>query len=61
MPPKPDRKKKAAKKLTALLDEHLSRFTSAQQSAMHDRFEKRLATRRDSEAKTPSRSPAEAR
>jgi hypothetical protein len=53
MADKNNRRKQASKQLENLLEEHLANFTPAEQSRMHDRFEKRLSSRRDSDAKTP--------
>jgi len=47
------RRKTASKQLVKLLDEHLSRFAPAERERMHDKFERRMANRRDSGAKTP--------
>ncbi len=48
------RRKSASKQLVKLLDEHLARFSPAESERMHDKFERRMANRRDSDAKTPS-------
>lgn len=48
-----NRRKQASKRLEKLLEEHLANFTPTEQAKMHDRFEKRVASRRDSDAKTP--------
>jgi hypothetical protein len=53
MPDKNSRRKQASKQLEELLEEHLATFTPAEQARMHDRFEKRIVSRRDSDAKTP--------
>jgi hypothetical protein len=45
--------KQASKQLEKLLEEHLANFTPSEQAKMHDRFEKRVSKRRDSDAKTP--------
>ena len=58
---KPPKKGKPAKQLTKLLSEHLGKFSTEKQAAMHEKFEKRLASRRDSESKRPSPLRAEAR
>ena len=55
------KKEKAAKRLVKMLGEHLSKFTPAEQNAMHQKIERRLANARDSEAKTPSHLRAETR
>lgn len=52
MPDKNRRKKEALKQLENLLEEHLAAFSPAEQAQMHDRFEKRISNRRDSDAKT---------
>jgi hypothetical protein len=49
-----NRRKHASKQLEKLLEEHLAKFTPTEQAKMHDQFEKRVSTRRDSDAKTPS-------
>ncbi len=61
MPGKERKKGKAIKQLTRLLGEHLSQFKPAEQDSMHQKFEKRLASLRDSEARTPSPLRAETR
>jgi hypothetical protein len=48
------RRKMTSKQLVNLLEGHLSRFSPAERERMHDKFERRLANRRDSDAKTPS-------
>jgi hypothetical protein len=53
MADKNSRRKRASKQLEQLLEEHLAGFTPAEQAKMHDRFEKRVSSRRDSDAKTP--------
>lgn len=58
MPDKNSRRKQASKQLEKLLEEHLATFTPAEQAGMHDRFEKRVSSRRDSDAKTPRPLPA---
>jgi uncharacterized protein (DUF885 family) len=58
---KRQKKEKANKQLAKLLGEHLSKFTPAERNAMHQKFEKRLASLRDSAAKTLSHSRAEIR
>jgi len=52
MPDKNHQKKKAIKQLESLLEDHLAAFTPAEQSKMHDRFERRISRHRDSDAKT---------
>jgi len=54
MPKKTNKRERAAKQLTNLMEDHLSKFTPTEQKAMHSKFESRLATVRDSGAKTPS-------
>ncbi len=54
MAAKNTRRKTASKQLVRLLDEHLSRFASTERERMHDKFEHRMANRRDSGAKTVS-------
>jgi hypothetical protein len=55
------KKEKAAKRLVRLLGEHLSKFPPAEQNAMHEKLERRVANAHDSEAKTPSHLRAETR
>ena len=59
--PRKNAKERASKKLVELLGKHLSRFSASQQNEMHDKFERRLANHRDSEAKKPSPLRAEIR
>jgi hypothetical protein len=53
MADKNSRRKQASKQLERLLEEQLANFTPTEQARMHDRFEKRVSNRRDSDAKTP--------
>ena len=48
-------RKQAQKQLVDLLDEHLSQFTTVEQSKMHTKFERRISTRLDSDAKSTPR------
>jgi hypothetical protein len=52
MADKNSRRKQASKQVEKLLEEHLANFTPAEQARMHDRFEKRVSNRHDSDAKT---------
>jgi hypothetical protein len=55
MADKSARRKQASKHLEKLLEEHLANFTPTEQARLHDRFEKRVSSRRDSDAKTAPR------